>query len=363
MKKILKILVYTTLLILLSFFLILIRLQVVLTYDINLQKKHMDNLEELYEDEAFEAVDENSFYDFLITEDLKMNEIQYLASHNSYKKRGLALGHFFVGLGSSKEEAQAMNYENKLLTDQLKQGIRSFEFDVRKRNDTFMLTHVPLVDNSSVAPNLKLALEEVKLFSDYNPNHLPIIILLEVKDDWMMLDPSLDHIGSTDLFELDQMIDDIFSNKLIVPSTVMHDSLTLRDSIQTHGWPNLQDVLGKVMFVLHAGSFVEPYVSLDPTLSSLHIFPSVYSDQVDESYAAFVIENNPFSDIIPTLVSNHFMIRTRIDTELSFDDATRLAGIQSGAQILTSDFSIARKDLSQQQIFYLDSSYTLRKRD
>jgi hypothetical protein len=363
MKKILKIVTYSFLLILLSFFLIVIRLQVVLTYDINQQKKHMTSLIESYESDSFNPVSESQFYDFELTPDLKMNDIQYLASHNSYKKKGLSLGHFFVGLGSSQEEAKAMNYDNKDLTTQLNEGIRSFEFDVRKRNGTFMLTHVPLVDNSSVAPNFKLALEEIKLFSDYHPNHLPMIILLEIKDDWMMLDPSLDDIKSSDLRELDDLISDTFGDDVITPSSVISNDLSLQASIQIHGWPRLVDTLGKVMVVLHAGSFVDQYILLDPSFETLHLFPSVYSDQIELPYAVFVIENNPLSEMIPNLVQDNFMVRTRIDTELSYDDTIRLSGIQSGAHILTSDFSIARKDIAFNQIFYLDSSYTVRKRD
>lgn len=363
MKKILKIFTFSSLLLLLGFFLILIRLQIVLTYDINLQKKHMDHLEDYYTNPSFEAIDEQTFYDFSITDDLKLNDIQYLASHNSYKKKGLSLGHFFVGLGSSKEEAQAMNYENKQITEQLNEGIRSFEFDVRKRNDSFMLTHVPLVDNSSVAPNFRLALEEIKLFSDYHPNHLPIIVLLEIKDDWMMLDPSLDDIGPSDLFELDQLISDTLGDDLITPSSLREETLSLQASIQLHGWPRLYDTLGKVMVVIHAGSFVDQYVSLDPSFETLHMFPSVYSDQTELPYAVIVIENNPLSEMIPTYIQNNFIVRTRIDTELANDATVRLTGIQSGAQILTSDFSIARNDIAINQVFYLDSSYTVRKRD
>ena len=45
---------------------------------------------------------------FELTEDIKLNEIQMLASHNSYKKRGVPLGKLFIGLGDSFEEADAL---------------------------------------------------------------------------------------------------------------------------------------------------------------------------------------------------------------------------------------------------------------
>jgi hypothetical protein len=178
-----------------------------------------------------------------------------------------------------------------------------------------------------------------------------------------MLDPSLNDIKSSDLRELDDLISDTFGDDLITPSSVISNDLSLQASVQTHGWPLLSETLGKVMVVVHAGSFIESYVSLDPTFETLHMFPSVYSDQIELPYAVFVIENNPLSEMIPLLVQDNFMVRTRIDTELSYNDIERLSGIQSGAHILTSDFSIARKDITSNHIYYLDSSFTVRKRD
>lgn len=363
MKKLLKISLISILSFVLTFILLVIYLSSIQTYDIHQQKKHMNQLISMYESDSFTSVDETSFYDFELNESIKLNDIQYLASHNSYKKKGSNIGHFFVGLGSNFNEAKAMNYHNKTLTDQLFSGIRSFEFDVRLRNDTFMLTHVPIVDNSSVAPQLKLALEEIKLFSTYHPNHFPIIILMEIKDDWMMLDPALRPIGSNELIVLNELIEETIGDHLFTPKDMIEYDLSLKETIETHGWPSIPSLLGKVMFVLHAGSFVEPYVELDQSLQTLIMFPSVYHDQTDRHYTSFIIENNPLSTMIPTWVNSNFIVRTRIDSELSIKEEERIQGVLSGAQILTSDYTAGRRDISSHQMYYFASQKTIELRD
>jgi len=363
MMKFLKIGLISIISLVLIFLLMVIYLSSIQTYDIHQQKKHMDKLIKMYESDSFTPVSDTLFYDFELLETIKLNDIQYLASHNSYKKKGSNLGHFFVGLGSNFNEARAMNYANQTLTNQLSSGIRSFEFDVRLRNDTFMLTHVPLVDNSSVAPLLDLALDEINLYSTYNPNHFPIIILMEIKDDWMMLDPSLRTIGREELIALNLLIEETFGQNLVRPSDMINGDLSLKSSIEDNGWPSVQSLLGKVMFVLHAGSIVESYVDLDESLHTLSMFPSVYSNQTDRHYTSFIIENNPMSSMIPTWISQNFMVRTRIDSELIIINDERTQGISSGAQILTSDYTAGRKDIKDDEIYYFNASQTIRLRD
>ena len=346
----------------LSFLMLVIYLSSIQLQDIRWQTNHLESLKKSYQFIDFEPVDESIFYDFELSPDIKLNDLQYLASHNSYKKKGSNIGHFFVGLGSSMAEAKAMNYSNHTLTDQLKLGIRSFEFDTRLRKNEFMLTHVPLVDNSSVAPFLKYALEEIRLFSEYHKNHLPIIILLEIKDDWMVLDPSLQTIGQKELNQLNELVFNQLGSHLFKPSDMMNHGLFLKEEILNHGWPSVESLLGKVIVVLHAGSFVIPYVSIDNTLFKLAMFPSVYASDEDVFYQSFIIENNPYSEYISSLVDNDFMIRTRLDENLIVDLQRRSTGLISKAQILTSDFTVSRHDLTLNQLFFFENYKTVRLR-
>jgi hypothetical protein len=321
----------------------------------------MKNLESLYETN-YEPIDESLFVDFDRFDQLTtLDEIQMLASHNSYKKRGSSLGKLFVGLGDSFSEAKALNYGYKNLTDQFEAGIRSMEFDVRKRKSSFVLTHVPLVDNSSVAPDFAMALEEIYLYSTNNTTHVPMIFLIEVKDDWMILDHALQNIGETELNQLNDLIKDKLKDRLYTPGELIEEGLTLRESLEQNGWPTVTSLLGKVIFVLHPDNKNESYLNLDHTLKTQSMFIGSYDDNLSKSYTSFIIHNAVDPTRIQELVSDGYIVRTRIDENLIFDEMRFQQAILSNAQILSSDFTQGRKDLKASDMITLQN-YTIRKR-
>ncbi|MCR3906867.1 MAG: Ca2+-dependent phosphoinositide-specific phospholipase C [Tenericutes bacterium] len=363
MIKILKIILIVFLSFVTLFFLIVMRLFAVKIYDSVVQTSHMKRLNNYYEDNSFVPVDENEFVNFDLTdESIKLNEIQILATHNSYKKAGTALGRLFVGLGDSFDEARALKYGYNNLTTQFESGIRSMEFDVRLRKDSFVLTHVPLVDNSSVAPNFELALEEIDLFSTNHPNHIPIIILMEIKNDWMILDHALQNIESEELEKLNSLLIDKLGNRLYQPNEMLESGKTLRETIQTTGWPSVSSLLGKIIFVLHPGDFTDMYYELDSTLETQAMFIGSYSSQIDQDYASFVVHNQVDVEFIQSLVEANLIVRTRIDSNLLFEQQRYIDAISSGAQILTSDFTIGRSDLKLDEMIYLPNNKLIIKR-
>lgn len=352
--KFIKILLISVMSVIMLFFLIVIRLYAIKINDIRLQNRHMTDIRQMYQDESFIARSDDAFMNFELNDTIRLNEIQMLASHNSYKKRGVPLGKLFVGLGDSFDEAKALRYGYLSLTDQLSNGVRSMEFDVRLRKTSFMLTHVPLVDNASVAPDFSKALEELKLYSTYHPNHLPIIILMEVKDDWMILDHALQTIDEDHLESLDALLRLKLGNTLFTPSQMTQSGMTLRESIVHHGWPTLESLLGKIIFVLHPGSFTDMYASINPNNMGHAMFTGVYHTMLDRDYASFVVHNEPEVDVIRAMVDAGFMVRTRLDDRLVFDADRYQKGIASGAQILTTDMIVGRSDLPTADMIYLD---------
>ncbi len=365
MKKVLKISMIAVLSIVILFFLIITRLFGIKIYDTYAQIHHMNLLEKMYEKGEAPVIDESSFLNFDPTDEtIKLNQIQMLASHNSYKKKGSDLGHLFVGLGDSFDEARAMKYGYQKLTNQLELGIRSFEFDVRLRKTHFMLTHVPLVDNSSVAPRFDMALSELKLYSDYHEDHLPIIILMEIKDDWMILDHALNEIDDEALLRLDLLIEETLGDKLFKPKDMINDDRSLYETILNDGWPSVSSLRGKFIFVLHPGSFTSRYLALDDTLQSQKMFIGTYFESSSEHYASFVVHNDPDIETIQSMIDRNLIVRTRIDSGLNFNVNRFLDAINSGAQILTSDFTVGRKDLPTSDMIFLNNTYMIiRKED
>lgn len=331
-------------------------------YDSIVQNKHMKDLVAMY-DENYIPIDESQFINFdRFDNTVTLNDIQILASHNSYKKKGSSLGRLFIGLGDSFAEARALNYGYYNLTTQFESGIRSMEFDLRKRRDSFQLTHVPLVDNSSVAPNFQMALQEIYLYSSHNPSHVPMIFLIEVKEDWMILDHALQTIENDELNELNQLLKDELKESLFTPGDMISPGLTLNQTIQQQGWPTVTSLLGKVIFVLHPNNMNEAYQALDPTLSDLAMFIGSYDDDLNQDYTSFIIHNDVNVDRIKELTDMGYIVRTRIDESLHFDITRYQHAISSTAQILSSDFTIGRKDISSSDVIYL-SNYTVIKKE
>lgn len=360
-KNILKWMLIVVLSVVFIFLFLVIRQFSIKIYDSQVQIRHMKNLEALY-DEDYVAIDEDEFINFdRFDETTTLDQVQMLASHNSYKKVGSPLGRLLVGLGDSFREARALNYGYKNLTDQFESGIRSMEFDLRKRKDSFQLTHIPLVDNSSVAVNFAMALEEIYLYSTHNPTHMPMIFLLEIKEDWMILDHALQTIDVQELTELNNLLKDKLKETLFMPKDMMEVGLTLKESIDANGWPTITSLLGKVIFILHPSNHNQSYESLDPSLDQLAMFIGSYENDLNHDYASFVVHNDVDVMRIQELTSSGYIVRTRVDESLNFQLSRYQDAILSGAQILTSDFTIGRKDIEQSDVITLNQFTIVKK--
>ncbi|MDR0845623.1 MAG: hypothetical protein LBN71_10405, partial [Tannerella sp.] len=289
------------------------------------QERHLATLSAHY-NSAYQPVNENAFTDIPASElsKLRLNEVRFLATHNSYKQYGSAPGKLMIRLATNKHEADALRYAYKQLTSQLEAGIRSFELDVRLRGTTFEAVHVPLVDNMSNPINLEKGLHELKLFSDHNPKHFPIIVLLENKNDWTFLDPKIRKIGDAEFSDFDRMLDDVFGEKLYRPADFLAATGTksLPEAIRT-GWPTVESLLGKFIFAIGDAR----YFAMDTTLSSQRMF--IVSGP-DAPYASFIIHNTPDVAEIRALVDKGFIVRTRMDESLSWDEERYRRAMESG---------------------------------
>jgi hypothetical protein len=323
------------------------------------QNNHLKTLITHYVNE-YKSVNEAQFTDIPASEraSLRLNEVRFLATHNSYKQYGSAPGKLMIQLVKNKQEADVLRYAYKPLTSQLEAGIRSFEIDVRLRGKTFEAVHVPLVDNMSNIINLEDGFRELKLFSEHNPYHFPIIVLLEFKDDWTSLDPKIREIGKSELLDFDRMLAGIFGEKLYRPAAFLAATGTtsLPEAVRV-GWPSLESMMGRFIFLVHSGHYAKLYYEMDQTLSSQQMFPA--SSKEGAPYAAFVLHNDPNIAEIRKLVNQGFIVRTRMDDNLSWDEERYLRAMESGAQILTSDRTIGRDDMSASYTWLTNEGITI----
>jgi len=265
-------------------------------------------------------------------ENLRLNQLQFIGTHNSY--------HIRVP-GKSTRDVADWNYSHATLDVQLDRGVRSFELDLHDRKGAFGVFHVPLLDEGTTCPRLNDALTTVRKWSDAHPGHLPISFLFELKKEGPRLDQRIQEVDAAGLDRLDEELNEGFpAARRISPDDVRGNAATLREAIGTTGWPTVAASRGKVFFILHdMGKQRDLYLKDHPSLRGRVMF--VRSDETRDDGATLVLDN-PRSPDIPRLAKAGYFIRTRADSNVkpgATDRTTRLAAaMASGAHILSTDF-------------------------
>lgn len=316
-----------------------------------------------------------------------MNQLQYLGTHNSYHIQPLDDA-FEVLLAFIPDVAPTLQYTHVALTQQFQtQGIRQIELDVfhdpegglyseHKARTLFgedsasgipeldepglKVLHVQEIDYETTCYTFVSCLQEVKQWSDANPTHLPIMVLVEAKDEEIP-DP-LDlgfaiplPIDAAALDAIDTEIRSVFSNdQLILPDDVRGEAVTLEMAVLENGWPELSKARGKIIFALdNGGSIRELYIEGHSSLEGRVLFTS--SDPGTPE-AAFIKRNNPLAEpgVIEDLVSQGYLVRTRADSDTvqarTNDTTQRDAALASGAHFISTDYPVPNLEFSEYQV-------------
>ncbi|MBX2917321.1 MAG: phosphatidylinositol-specific phospholipase C1-like protein [Cyclobacteriaceae bacterium] len=324
---------------------------------------------------------------------LKMNQTQVIGSHNSYKiEIEQPLLNFIL---SENPAATGLDYSHISITQQLDLGLRSLEIDVLYDPDGgrfskpkgidilasqgievkpydadvmqqpgFKVLHIPDIDFRTHCYTFKICLSFIRDWSKSHTNHLPIIITINPKSSGLDK-PDFTRVIPFDkeVFDaLDKEILEVFSTAhLITPGQVKGNAKTLREAVIHNGWPNLDKVRGKILFVLDADKELTAlYVKDDDTYTR----PMFSNTHPDNSHAAFLIMNDPIKQEknIIEHVKMGFMVRTRSDAdtrEARTGNKSRFeAAVRSGAHVISTDYY--QKSLSPNNDFEIsfDGKYS-----
>ncbi|MEO6034106.1 MAG: phosphatidylinositol-specific phospholipase C1-like protein [Verrucomicrobiota bacterium] len=319
---------------------------------------------------------------------LRLNQIQVIGTHNSYHLRG----HESLLALIAKENPKArdeLNYEHRPLPEQLEMGIRQIELDChadpngglyakplgiervlhaglaplppydpegRMRLPGIKVMHMPDIDFASSALTLIDALRQVRAWSLNHPRHVPIFILLELKED-----ASLPESARPVLFEKAQLSDvesEILSvfpaDSILKPDDIRGNGASLPEALRRSGWPLLDSIRGRVMFGLDdEGSIRDRYLEGHPALQGRLIFVSV---PPANPAAAWMKRNDPIGGFeeIQKLVTAGFLVRTRADSDTAEaranDSRKRERALASGAQFVSTDYPDADRRLSSYSV-------------
>ncbi|NQZ75383.1 MAG: hypothetical protein HRT61_04620, partial [Ekhidna sp.] len=206
-------------------------------------------------------------------------------------------------------------------------------------------------------------LRELQIWSQENPNHTPISVLINAKDASIPLTDNPEPFDEIGMKLIDDEIRMVFeANQLITPDVVRQGLESLESAVLTVGWPKLSESLGKVLFVLDEGQTkTNLYLSSFPKLNGAALFVNVEEGNPE---SGFRIINDPIGGMseIQRLVGLGYMVRTRADSETieaRANDRSRFeAAISSGAQVISTDYYIPSKLFdSPFQVVFDDGRY------
>jgi hypothetical protein len=343
--------------------------------------------------------------------DLRLNELQYIGTHNSYHIEpdhliALMLEKYQYGKDTTWD-AEALNialaYTHVPLDVQLELGIRTFELDVHDdpqggafsqpgiqklyeaeglkghipydtyqdmKKPGFKVFHTADYDFRSTCKLFLQCLSLIKYWSVNNPNHVPIIIQIEPKSGGKkaignLYTPTLSPEFTEDTFtRLENEILSVFSaDDVITPDIVRGEYDGIKASLKSKGWPKLKDILGKVLFILiHPDESTSIYVGKDKSLKGKLMFANLWEN---ENESSFVMYTKPFKDEHITAISKanrqNILTYTRGDANSSEarenDYTNAIKAMKSGANIISTDFPFPDNRISSYQLRFSNGRF------
>ena len=307
----------------------------------------------------------------------RMNQIQVLGSHNSYKQ---SINPSLLELLRKDDPGRyaSLEYEHRPLREQLDLGLRKLELDVvhdpeggryarplglemvrqaglpagppydpesLMEKPGLKVLHAQDIDFRTSVYTFRQALEELREWSEAHPRHLPIAVTMNAKTG------GPNRSGSARTLPFDREAFDAWDaeirsalppDKLLTPDDVRADFSTLEAAVLAHAWPTIGEARGRFLFVLdETGEKLETYVRGHPSLAGRMMFVNAREGRPE---AAFRIVNEPIRDFhyIRKLVRAGYLVRTRADAntrEAREGDYTKMkAALASGAHFISTDY-------------------------
>lgn len=252
-----------------------------------------------------------------------LNDIQVLGTHNSYHIQSKFAFH------------PSHKYTHLSLSDQLeKRGMRAFELDVHQSvlSPDLSVYHIGLIDGKTSCAKFKDCLRELRAWSDLHPDHVPIFVWIEIKDD----------TGGTQFSNFDQVdleIQDVLGDRLIIPDHVRKGHESLQEAVQSEGWPTLSESRGRFMFMLDQDERTSYRYLHGKSLEGRVMFPRASEATMDEPWAVVAkTAPGPFHDEV---MARNFLVSDNVCSagDLPNDCFARLEKARSaGTHLLMDDF-------------------------
>lgn len=304
---------------------------------------------------------------------LSINQVQMIGTHNSYKQ-AIDRAEFALITGAAPDLARTLDYGHLPLPQELDLGARQVEIDLindpapggRYANPLahrmagaaaapydfsglqgpgLKVLHAQDIDYRASCNRFTDCLKQIRAWSRAHPDHLPILILINLKEDNLGVPGSTDAVpfDAAAMNQIDQEIRSVFSaRELITPDRVQGRYPTLRDAVRAGAWPKVGAARGKVFFALDAPvGQVARYRENRRSLEGRVMFVNI--DEASPA-SAYITLNDPIkqADRIRADVTAGLIVRTRADADTlqarANDISSRQAAFASGAQYISTDY-------------------------
>lgn len=300
---------------------------------------------------------------------LKLNDLQAIGTHNSYKQ-AIAPPVLAMIRAASPVQADALDYSHPPLAQQLDDGARQLELDIlidpegnryakplgaaiagedEDLSDLakpgLKVLHAQDIDYRSHCHLFVKCLAQVRDWSRAHPDHIPLLILVNLKSgaiDGVPGGSIAPEFDATAFQAVDAEIRSVFGpGETIAPDQVRGRHRTLREGVLAGGWPRLGAARGKVLFALDASPGPVAIYVAGGALEGRAMF--VNTDEASPA-AAYLTLNEPveLAARIQAAVKAGFLVRTRADADTAEarrnDTRRRDAALASGAQYVSTDY-------------------------
>jgi len=262
--------------------------------------------------------------------ELRVDQIQLKATHNSYHVQNPDISNPLLAYTHAPLEKQLEH-----------QGVRGLELDAHydSKQGVFEVFHITLLDEGTRCRLLTDCLRTIKTWSDAHPAHHLVFIHLEPKDN----PPAT---GTEAWFlELESEFLSVWPrDRIVTPDDVRGNVATLREAVQSRGFPTLGETRGKILiYIDNHETFRTMYTQGGKDVHGRLMFSD---SSPSDPFAAISVLNDPVADQQQILdaVKQHMIVRTRVDSEgspLPADSGPEFDAAVSAAQIVTTDFPSA----------------------
>ena len=331
-------------------------------------------------------------------DDLPLNRVQLIGSHNSYKQ-AIDPGLFALLKEKNPDAARALEYGHVSLSEQLSLGLRNLEIDVyadekggkyshpkgltwggshppydpdgEMNKPGFKVFHVQEIDFRSNCPTFAGCLKELKAWSDQHKDHYPVYVTMNAKDEVIKDHPEFtvpEKFTAAVFDRLDkEILEYLGRDYVITPDDIRGNYPSLENAVLSGHWPTMGQARGKFIFILdEKGEHFDSYIKGHPSLKDRVLFADAPAGTPE---AAFMILNDPQKEEeaahIREMVRKGYMVRTRADAdteEARRNDKSRFkAACHSGAQIITTDYYYKSRFFSSEYTVKFDDGSYMRK--